>query len=1023
MVKNRPDDSSDSSAYRATMKAILHPQSGRLCVFLVLFIAQALLLIPATSAQEYTFRQYGPSDGLTNLGVNCLLQDHIGYLWVGTDNGLFRFDGKTFVLFAHAEGLPYVEIRNLAESPDGVLWVATQNGVARRAGRNFEPVDVGVKGIFLSLSFDTRGRLYLEQPTGILRGVPDANGKFQFSQVASGAVGGLYVHGEDVWFRNDGDLWHLNADKTERVGSVAGLPADRWGAVALDSLGNLWVRSATRLYELPHGQERFIDRSEGIPQAQVIHLFADTHGRLFVSSNSGLVMLDGPNGSSRTYIDAKHGLPADVVAPVLIDRDDSLWMGMRGGGLIRRLGHGEWTSWTRDDGLPNDSVWSVLHDRTGRLWVGTSAGLSIYPPDGSLPRTYTNKSGLTGDSVFALAAAPSGDVFAGTAPAGITRFNANGSLLRTYGASAGLVAEQVNSLLFDRENRMWVTTSNGCFRTSSSVEAASLKFERVDIPGIPATAYFHDAQMDEDGIVWITTSAGLLRFDGSQWRLFTSRDGLLSSDLSGMIVGRGEVWVAYRDAIGMARLRFAGAKPEVTNVTQRDGLSSDLIYAMVFDRTGRLWASTDNGVDVLEPESQPGQSAASQAASGRWRHYGIEDGLIWDDGDDLAISSDPQGNVWIGTSRGLSRYSELSYPIPEPPSSIVITSIQGLSQDSHIREFEVTDQPILTHAQNSLVIQFSGLDFASAAGTRYRYRLLGYKDAWNETRESSVHFEGLPGGSYIFEVVAAGPNGLWSPVPARFVFKVRPPWWLSWWLISAAVIVVSLVIRALWRYRVRALLAQREFLEQQVKDRTAELRESHRQLEEIAYYDVLTSLPNRRMFTAQLRSRLALSHRHGDPFGLLFVDLDSFKEINDSFGHDAGDAVLVQSAQFLKTAVRESDCVARLGGDEFAILLISPTDPAGIEMVCARIVRSFEAGIAFNNAMLKTSCSVGVAVFPRDGDTQDRLYKSADIALYEAKRMGGSTSCRYRPELANGSSTVSAESRESEQLGESPDAV
>jgi diguanylate cyclase (GGDEF)-like protein len=133
---------------------------------------------------------------------------------------------------------------------------------------------------------------------------------------------------------------------------------------------------------------------------------------------------------------------------------------------------------------------------------------------------------------------------------------------------------------------------------------------------------------------------------------------------------------------------------------------------------------------------------------------------------------------------------------------------------------------------------------------------------------------------------------------------------------------------------------------------------------------------------------------------LLLIDLDSFKQTNDSFGHDAGDAVLTESAKLLQSAVRESDCVARLGGDEFAILLISPTDPAGIAMVAGRIVDSFEAGIPFKGTKLPSSCSLGIAVFPGDGDTQESLYKSSDLALYEAKRMGGGTWRRYQIELA-----------------------
>jgi diguanylate cyclase (GGDEF)-like protein len=957
------------------------------------FLWAVALFATALSAQQYTFRQYGPSDGLTNLGVNCLLQDHTGYLWVGTDNGLFRYDGNTFHPFGHAEGLEDTEIRSLAESPEGVLWVATQNGVARLNGSRFQLVDAGAKGLFLAIAFDPHGNLYLEHNSGILRGQRDSAGAYRFSMIVPGSIGGMYLHGDELFFRRDGDLWRFASGVTERVGSPAGLPDDRWGSITLDTLGNLWLRSAARLYELPHGEMRFVDRSEGIAQASVTRLFADTHGRLFVSTNSGVVILDGPN---RTYIDPQHGLPSDVAGSVLVDREESLWIGLRGGGLVRRLGHGEWLSWKRADGLLNDSVWSVLHDRNGRLWVGTNGGLSVFAPDGGLAHSWTTHNGLGGDNVYAMTVLPSGEVLAGTAPAGVTRFSPDGALLRSYGPSTGLISDQINAMATDGQNRLWVAAAGGgCYRSTAPINtapigASNLKFERIQVAGVPSDAYFYDIRVDQAGIVWIATSSGLLRFDGSQWRVFTKADGLKSSDLVSLAISHNEIWIANRDALGIARLRFRGDKVEVTNFNQHDGLSSDFIYALAFDHAGRLWVTTDNGVDVLD--------------QGHWRNYGTQDGLIWDDGNDHALSIDQQDNVWIGTARGLSRHSAPPYAIPNSPSGVVLTSIHGVSQ-----EFQAQDHPTLSHAQNSLLIQFSGLNFSAETRTRYRYRLLGSKSAWTDTGERSVHFEGLPGGSYVFEVIAAGPNGLWSPAPARFAFSIQPPWWLTWWFLLASAIVAVLLARTLWQYRVRALVAQKELLEQQVIDRTAELRESHRQLEEIAYYDALTSLPNRRMFTEQFRSRLAIARRHGTPFALMLIDLDNFKQTNDSFGHDAGDAVLFEGGALLRGAIRESDCVSRLGGDEFAILLVSPIDPAGIAMVSQRIVDSLRGGIPFKGSTLHASCSVGVALYPAEGDTQESLYKSADMALYEAKRKGGNTWRRFRPGLADESGTASRE--------------
>jgi diguanylate cyclase (GGDEF)-like protein len=225
---------------------------------------------------------------------------------------------------------------------------------------------------------------------------------------------------------------------------------------------------------------------------------------------------------------------------------------------------------------------------------------------------------------------------------------------------------------------------------------------------------------------------------------------------------------------------------------------------------------------------------------------------------------------------------------------------------------------------------------------------------------------------------------------------------------ASCLVAALLLMRALWWFRVRALLAQKEVLERQVAERTAELIESHRHLEEMAYHDMLTSLPNRRMFTGQFRNQLARARRDGDSFGLVLIDLDHFKRINDEFGHDAGDVVLIETATRLQAAVRESDCAARLGGDEFGILVVSAHDKAGVEVVCRRIVESFSAGIHFRDVDLGAKCSIGAAMFPDDGKTQEDLYKVADLALYDAKRNGSNVISWYRSETENPSLFVPA---------------
>jgi len=899
------------------------------------------------------------------------LQDHTGFLWVGTDNGLFRYDGSAFKGFGHADGLPNTEILSLAEAPNGVLWVGTNSGVAQIAGEHFVPVAGNESFATRSIAFDSTGDVYLQQDGGLVRGVPTDQGYLSFSKVVTGAVSGLFINGAEVVFAVDGALWAFKGDNALPLENSGELPRDEWGSIADDTLGNRWIRSRTRLFELPRGQNHFIDRSAGIPRATEAHLYVDRHGSVFVSTVSGIIVLAG---NRRTTIDARHGLPADPSGPMLIDREELLWIGTDGGGLVRRLGHGEWSAWKKEDGLLRNSVWAIDRARNGNVWIGTNGGLNILSPSGHLIRTWANSNGLPGDRVLSLLKGPGGDFYVGTDTNAISHFSEKGELLHSYSSSSGFRADRVSAMALDQAGRLWAIGIGGCFRTKLPLNQGTLTFDRMDIPGIPSNAYFRDILLDDAGIVWIASSRGLARFDGKNWRTLTLRDGLESLDLGVVAQSQGSIWIAYRDALGMTRLQGAELTP--THITVQTGLHSNQIYAIASDHKGRLWISTDAGVDVLE--------------NAHWKHFGSEDGLIWNDTDSLALNIDSEDSVWIGTSAGLSKFAQPEFALPDQSPPIVLTSITGTS-----RKWLATDDPALPYSQRSLSIQYAALSYESASTVRFRYRLVGFDDKWTETNERNVRFAALPPGHYVFEITAAGPNGLWSRQPARFLFSIRAPWWLSWWFTGTSFMLTLLIGFAVVQLRIRVLEKQKKGLEKQVADRTAELVTSHQQLEEIAYYDVLTNTPNRRMFVGELRNRLADGH-HSSPFTLLLIDLDFFKQVNDRFGHDAGDAVLIETASRLKSEVRDSDCVARLGGDEFAILLFTPLDAAAVEAVCHRILKSLAVPIRHKHLKLQIGCSIGIARFPLDGPTQEALYKSADTALYEAKQNGRNTFCWHK---------------------------
>ena len=166
---------------------------------------------------------------------------------------------------------------------------------------------------------------------------------------------------------------------------------------------------------------------------------------------------------------------------------------------------------------------------------------------------------------------------------------------------------------------------------------------------------------------------------------------------------------------------------------------------------------------------------------------------------------------------------------------------------------------------------------------------------------------------------------------------------------------------------------------------TARLRGQVEQIEKLALYDALTGLANRRLFHDRLEQAFLSAQRSETGFALMLLDLDRFKEINDTLGHQTGDAVLEHLATRLKEVARASDTVARLGGDEFALVLQGASDSAGALFVAERIRRALDDPFVIEGMTLQLETSIGIAIFPRHGEDAEQLLKRADIALYASK--------------------------------------
>lgn len=159
----------------------------------------------------------------------------------------------------------------------------------------------------------------------------------------------------------------------------------------------------------------------------------------------------------------------------------------------------------------------------------------------------------------------------------------------------------------------------------------------------------------------------------------------------------------------------------------------------------------------------------------------------------------------------------------------------------------------------------------------------------------------------------------------------------------------------------------------------------------LAYHDVLTGLPNRALFLDLERQAVSHARCAGRQLAVLFLDLDKFKPVNDSFGHDIGDRLLMAVAERLRSAVRKSDTVARFGGDEFVILLPDLPDAGVAKALAGKLAQTIARPFVISEKMIHIGASIGIAIYPADSEDSDDLMRKADQAMYLAKKRGGNS--------------------------------
>ncbi len=952
--------------------------SFRVTAAAVLLCACALAALdPRKAITQYTLDTWQADNGLPQNSVMSVMQGRDGYLWLGTEEGLVRFDGVQFTVFdtSNTAFLIHPRIRTAYQDHHGDIWIGTLGGgisILRNGVGVAAPSDGWSSDQAYFFREDKQGNLLAGTSQGLFR---LRNGKWQVFSRDKGFVDDTASAdpSEDVvniLEEADGTLWLCTSSGLVRFrdghattfGKRDGLADVNVHAVLRDRDGTLWVGTEAGLARM--NGERFTMNAGryGSPTAPagktVYSLLQDRDGNLWMATSSGL---SSYRDGRFEHLTTQNGLPDEIVLTLFEDREGILWAGMNSGGLLR-IRDARFTSYTPAEGLSHNTAWSVTEDSTHAIWIGTHKGLNRLA-DGKI-RVYMRADGLADDAVGAVLGDSHGDLWAGTSY-GLSRLR-NGAW-HTFTKSDGLAADSVLALYEDSHGVIWIGTHGGVSRFAEG------RF----LPAITTADGLADNLVrtileDRSGQMWLGTKDGLCEQRGSRYVCHTAAEGLAGSlILSAFQDSSGVLW--FGAASGLLRYknhRFA-------TFTQRDGLLSDAILGIQEDRRGRLWLSSNKGIFFVEErqfeEMQEGKRSILEPVG-----FGKPDGMKiaeCDGGFQPSVWKASDGRLWFPTIRGAVAGD------PERDSAAPRVLITGVD----VNHRPLAEDGIAGLGGGDLEFHYAALTFQTPEQTRYRYMLEGVDHEWQQPgKRRDAFYTLVPPGDYRFRVEAASHEGVWSPNAAEIRVRLRPHFYQTRAAEILAGLSVVILLPAIYYLRVRSLKRRQRELERLVEERTAEVRAANQELRRLSATDDLTGIANHRQFAEFLDQEWRRAYRGEFPISLMMLDVDQFKKYNDTHGHLVGDRCLQRVARVLhESAHRPTDLAARYGGEEFAIIL-SDTPAEGALMMAER-VREQVAALGDP----KVTISIGLATIqPCDNNTTSTLIAAADACLYRAKQAG-----------------------------------
>lgn len=861
-----------------------------------LLIVWCLMVAGVTSAQttKSRFQHLTVEDGLPQNLVDCMLQDSRGFLWMGTWNGLARYDGYDFEVYDHTtEGLGETFIYALEEDQLGNVWIGTRTGLHTfvYSKNSFQEViipELGPSFEVRDIEMYRESQLVIASDKGVtILQLKGANGDFEvIRHIAMGEeISGNIVHSvlvdswENLWFGTDDGLYSLTVQNEIRHSYVVegvGLAPNKILSIYESVNKDIWIGTEFGFYRYLQNENTFEgfvnvpNNPNSLVHNTVMDMLELDNGNLLLGTLGGLSEFDPETLTFTNYQsdpNADHSLSNDFVNCLFKDDSGNLWIGTERGGVDyyntsqNQIEHYEHLS-ENPNSLSVSTINSIYEDERF-LWIGTAGGgLDRFEKATRQYKNYrynaNNSKGISSDFITVIKRDRSGRLWVGTWGSGLNIMDKSSEQFTRHQGMPGMAGDFVSSIVEDKRGNLWIGTLDGISRyhaKTNTYEEIIAETTGAKITNVGCLLFDHENSL------WVGTRNGLYHLqssDGFDTDIEVSRyqhDDNNSSSISGNYVisllqaSDGTIWFGTYGH-GINKIVSKGDSITFQAYGTNNGLSNTVIYGIAEDNHGNLWLSTDYGLSRLNPENEV------------IRNYFKADGFLNNQYYWSAVFKNAQGKLYFGGMNGMDAFYPDWIQQDSKGSGVTITDIRLLNESvvpgRKYNGVEVLKESIyeasslnLSYDEKVLGIEFSALNYQEPGMIRYAYILENFESEWNYVSSNRRYatYTNLKPGNYTFKIKSSGSNGEFNGPVRQIDIHIDPPFWDTTWFRGLSLVAFIAVIFGYVRFRTYNLKRQKRLLEKQVKERTERINQQN---EALSYQAIQLQKNNDDLETKQL---------------------------------------------------------------------------------------------------------------------------------------------------------------------------